>query len=346
MGALTITMRDVARRGGVSQATVSLCLAHSPLANAATRERIRTLAQTMGYRTNPLVAAHMRTRRRPASKSVRPVLAVINTQATRLGWRHGRAQVLLQMWQGVQQRITAQGYTLQEFWLYEPNISNARLSDILRHRGIPGVLFGPSSNSELTLEMKWDDLAAVRLGSGCVSPALHRMVNNQYQTTVAAVQACAAEGYRRPGLMVREELNRYHERQWEAGYDVACKHLGVVTPLPILFQGAANEPAVFDRWLHQHQPDVVLDVSEDDGLKHLRRLGRQVPRDIGFVTLCSPALGSPLSGMVQDGVVIGARAVDWLIQLVESNERGLPERPMTQSTVPQWNAGQTLRAQA
>src|SRR5262245_36019894 len=46
------TITDIAQKAGVSYATVSRALGNSPLVNAATKERIQTIAQEMGYHVN------------------------------------------------------------------------------------------------------------------------------------------------------------------------------------------------------------------------------------------------------------------------------------------------------
>ncbi|RMI06987.1 LacI family DNA-binding transcriptional regulator [Cellulomonas triticagri] len=56
------TSRDVARRAGVSQATVSYALGGSAKISAGTRERVLAAAEELGYRPN-LAARSMRTRR-------------------------------------------------------------------------------------------------------------------------------------------------------------------------------------------------------------------------------------------------------------------------------------------
>jgi DNA-binding LacI/PurR family transcriptional regulator len=56
-----ITMADLAKRAGVSEATVSRALADSPLIAQKTRKRIQEIAARSGYRVNP-VASSLRSR--------------------------------------------------------------------------------------------------------------------------------------------------------------------------------------------------------------------------------------------------------------------------------------------
>jgi LacI family transcriptional regulator len=58
-----VTLQDVADRAGVHRSTVALALRDHPRIPADTRELIRALAEKLGYRKNPLVAALMRSRR-------------------------------------------------------------------------------------------------------------------------------------------------------------------------------------------------------------------------------------------------------------------------------------------
>src|SRR4051812_23897972 len=59
-----VTTHDVARRAGVSQATVSLVLSGNPRARvaAATRERVMEAAEALGYRPNILARGLVRGR--------------------------------------------------------------------------------------------------------------------------------------------------------------------------------------------------------------------------------------------------------------------------------------------
>jgi len=48
--------------------------------------------------------------------------------------------------------------------------------------------------------------------------------------------------------------------------------------------------------------------------------------------------------VLQDGEVIGAVAIDQLIGAVERNETGIPDHPITHTTLGRWNPGRTVRA--
>ena len=73
-----ITMRHVAERAGVTQATVSMALANHPRISAETRARIRALAERMGYQPNAYISVLMRARRRRRPVQDRPVLALVS----------------------------------------------------------------------------------------------------------------------------------------------------------------------------------------------------------------------------------------------------------------------------
>jgi DNA-binding LacI/PurR family transcriptional regulator len=337
------TMRDVALRAKVSVSTVSLALRNSPLVAEATRAHIRGLAEQLRYRTHPLVAAHMRSRRKPKAGIRAPVLALVDTQRERHGWRDNRTTLLRQMLAGARAQAATRGYQAREFWLHEPGMSHARFSDILHARGIHGVLLGPSSDLHLELALTWDWFSVVRLGSARVSPLLHRVINDHYQSTTLAAQRLAQLGYRRPLLVVREPLSECHERRWEAGLQTACAHLPGMRPVPALLPPKDPESPTIRHWLDRHRPDVIIDADERNVMDQLSKVGLRPPDDISVLSLSAPMMGGPISGCVQDGHAMGAAAIDLLISMIERNETGVPAMPMTLSTYSAWNPGETLR---
>lgn len=336
-------MRDVAAHCGYSQPTVSLALSNSPRLPEATKRRIQAAAARLGYRTHPLVAAHMRSRRKPASTTAGPVLALLNPQLTADGWRKSTATVLRQMHAGAAARALERGYRTHEFWLHGEGLSHARLSDILRARGISGILVGPASNLELDLALDWDAFSSVQLGSAHLRPPLHRVVNDHYHSAVLAIQQCHALGYRRPGLVLQTSLSLRHDRRWEAGYLMGCRLCPGMSPVRTLLLETMEASDRFLRWFHRHRPDVVIEATERTFFEHLRSAGIAVPKKVGVVSLGAPTLRGTISGTVQDGAAMAADAIDLLISLIERNATGIPSRQITQMTASTWNPGSTVR---
>ncbi len=339
-------MREVAQCARVSTSTVSLALRNSPLVAAATRELIRTLAAEIGYRVNPLVAAHMRTRRKPAGREAGPVLAIVDTQRRRHGWRDNRTSMVRQMLAGARAQAAVRGYATREFWLHEPGLSHARFSAMLRARGISGMLLGPSSDLDLRLDLTWDWFSVVRLGSARVEPPLHRVVIDHFEVGMRAAQNAYALGFRRPLFPIRELFSKAHDRRMEGGFHTTWSHLPRVRRAALPATDGLATAADLERWLRQYQPDVIIDTEERHLLGLLTAGGWRVPDDARVFSLCAAEPGGTLSGCVQDGEAMGRAGIDLLVTLVERNETGVPALPVTLSTGSVWNPGRTLGAGA
>jgi len=54
-----VTQREIARAAGLSQTAVSLALRNGSGVSRATVERVRVVAQRLGYRPDPLISALM-----------------------------------------------------------------------------------------------------------------------------------------------------------------------------------------------------------------------------------------------------------------------------------------------
>ena len=336
-------MRDVARRARVSTSTVSLALRNSPLVAEATRAQILGLAAAVGYRVNPFVAAHMRTRRKPHAGVAAPVLAIVDTQRHRHGWRENRTTTVRRMLAGARVQAAARGYETREFWLHEPGLSQERFSAMLRARGITGILLGPSSDLHLELKLAWEWFSVVRLGSARVEPPLHRVVIDHFDLGMRAAQQAHELGFRRPLFPMREPFSKAHDRRMQSGFQSAWSHLPKVGPVGMpTTEGLADGPSL-ERWMRRYRPDVIVDNEERHLLDRLRAGGWRVPEEIGVLSMCAGISGGPLSGFVQDGDSMGIAGVNLLIAMIERNETGVPAVPVTLSTTAIWNRGETLR---
>jgi DNA-binding LacI/PurR family transcriptional regulator len=338
-----VTMKTIAAQAGVTQATVSMCLANNARISQRTRMRVLSIADRLGYRPNPYVSALMRIRRQGHGQLDRPVLALVNGLGSASGWRDTAAITVRQMRDGAMERAALRGYRTQEFWLHQDGMSAERFSSMLHARGITGLILGPMSPGEAPPALRWENFAAVRLGVPLPALNITSVCNDHFFSGLQAIRECHARGYRRPGLVIlRMHRERFHGR-WDGGCEVSPHLLkGIKLAKPLLLEGW-DDLAAIGAWLKREKPDVVVSPGQEELYRNLLKLGYRLPHDLGLATLACPEKGHAASGIWQNGHLIGAVAVDTLISMLERNERGLPEQARAIMIEGVWNEGKTLR---
>lgn len=337
-------MKVVAAHAGVTQATVSMCLANNPRISAATRERVQAIALKLGYEPNPYISTLMRIRRQGRPLKERPVLALVCAQRSADGWRNHASVTIRQMREGALARAAERGYRAQEFWLHCDGMSNERFSQILHARGIHGLLISPLADGDAPPALRWEHFTTVSLTVPMPSLNVTTVCSDHYFSSLQAVRECHRRGYCRPGLVLKRSHHLRFEGRWQAGYLVSPQMLpGLRVCDPLYLENWDQETPALLQWLEREQPDVILSPGCDVLQSVLAREGWGVPKDIGLAWLACTRLGHPCSGIFQNGPLIGATAVDTLISMIERHERGLPRHATTLMVEGQWNAGQTLR---
>ena len=339
-----VTMKTIALRAGVTQATVSLALAHNPRIPVTTRERIQAIARELNYHPNPYVSTLMRLRRQGKPLRGQPVLAMVCALRREDGWREHPAPTIRQMRTGALERAALRGYGTQEFWLHRDGMSNERFSEVLHARGIRGVLLSPPAEGDPPPSLKWDYFSTVSLSVPLPALSVTTVCNDHYFSSLTVVRECHRRGYRRPGLL----LHRLHpvrfQGRWEAGFLVAGSMLpGLKAARPMYVDDWEDADAILG-WLRREEPDVIITPGAGRLRRLLSRAGYRIPADLGLALLACPGLGDEHAGIYQNGAMIGALAVDALINLVERHERGLPAQATTLMVEGVWNEGSTLRA--
>lgn len=338
-----VTMKAVATHAGVTQATVSMSLAGNRRIPPATRERIRTIAQKLGYRPNAYISALMRQRRQGRAHNDRPVLALVNNLDRAEAWRSHVSPAIRQMREGAIERATQRGYRAQEFWLHQEGMSPDRFSEMLHARAIQGILLGPMPDNLPALKLKWDYFAVVALVVPQPRLTVTTVCNDHYFSVLQAIRECHSRGYRRPGLIMHWPHRERFQGRWNAGYLVA-RHLipGIRLVKPLFFDDHPK-PGLLQQWLKSQKPDVIISGAIGDSVQTmLVQMGWRIPEDVGLVWLACPEMGHPISGIYQNSPLIGATAMDTLISMVERSERGLPAQASTIMIEGLWNPGRTL----
>lgn len=341
-----VTMKTIAVQAGVTQATVSMSLANNPRIPAVTRDRIRAIAEKLGYHPNPYVSTLMRIRRQGKPLKDRPALALVCAQRSADGWCNHTSATIRQMREGALQRAAVRGYRAQEFWLHRDGMSNERFSEMLHARGIRGVLLGPLAEGDPPPVLRWDYFAAVSLSVPLPALTVTTVCNDHYFSSLQAVRECQRRAYRRPGLILHRTHQHRFQGRWQAGFLVAgdlFPDLDLVAPL---YVDRWDDATTVMRWMRREDPDVIISPNAPDLRVLLGKAGWRVPRDVGLVWLACTGPGDALSGIWQNGTGIGALAVDTLISLLERHEHGLPAQATTLMLEGQWNEGTTLRPPA
>ena len=333
-------MHQIAERAGVGKATVSLALRDDPRLRPETRRRIQKLALKMGYRTNATVAnlmAQLRASRTPKYQATLGLLNVSSDPKTLTGLCTFREWA-----KGCQERAVQLGYGLDPFWLHEPGISPSRLAKILESRNIRGLIVAAlldRSGLPDEFDVIWRRFACVVVGVSPASPPLNFSSNDQYSTSLNAVQRLWAYGYRRIGLVLSPEVDAMVDRRFSAGFWASLESLDGSERIPT-FPFHQSREMSFRAWYAQHHPDAIVCIH--DQVKHwITEMHIKIPDEVGLAHLDRHDDLADWSGMHQNNTLVGAAAIDMLVGQLHRNEVGLPEFPKSSLIQSTWIDGPT-----
>lgn len=333
-------MRDIARRAGVHASTVSRALRNDPRISPAQRQKIIRTAQDLGYRSNPLIAALMTARRTRSVTTYRATLGFLKKHAASEAAWFGRTYG--QLLSGAHARALAQGYHLEEFNLADPELTPRRITEILVHRGVHGLLVAPLHSVQDSVELDWSHFCTVAVGFSLQQVPVSRVAHNHFSGLTLATRHCRSLGHRRLGLVLQERVAEKVEKRWVAAALLDQSEQPATDRIEPLLLDTWDE-ATFAAWFRQHRPEVILGVNLGDVPRWLGRLGCRVPRDVGLVSLDRRASDRGFAGIDQNYARVGGNAVDVLIGMLYRNERGLPDQPATVLSDGTWIDGRSLR---
>jgi LacI family transcriptional regulator len=150
-----VTVREIAAKAGVHFTTVSLALHNNSRLRAETRERVRKIAEEMGYQPDPMLSALNAYRLAKGTPHYKATIGWINNWPDR--------EALLahagfhEYYQGACERANELGYTIEEFWLREEGMAPSKLQRILKARGIQGVLLPPQPSANMQPPIDFTD---------------------------------------------------------------------------------------------------------------------------------------------------------------------------------------------
>lgn len=333
-----VSIRDIANQLGVHHTTVSLALRDSPLLKRATKEKIQTLAQELGYRPDPMLSALSAYRQSKRPAAFHGVL----------GWIHSWPSLKQQLevptyrdyFEGARNHAERLGYSLREFWVIEPGMTPAKLQRILRARNVQGLLISPQPVSRTDLGLNFDEVCAVAFGYSMQPAILHLVTSRHDQVIDLLLENIYRLGYRRPGFCVAMPSDSGNNNLWAAKWAHFLSEHPEVTPIPRLSDDGTKS---LSKWLRQYKPDVLVGFSHL--LPIIESMGYRVPEDIGLASLAVDRRDPRISGIDQNDTIIGRAAIDVLVGIMHRGQKGPPDVPIRTLVDGNWFEGETLRQQ-
>lgn len=318
-----ITLQQIARAADCSLATVSYALRDDPRIRPETRTAVQKIAKQLGYRPNPRFAAlmsHIRNSR-PVAAGERIAFVWVHTSRA----ESAKDPFLQRVFLGAKARAEALGYELEQFWTAERGMTDRRLSQVIKSRGIVGLLLSPVIHeAEVTLDLEWSCFAPAVIGSARWSPELHHAGHHHYLAMRMTLEKLAAAGCRRPMAILEADVNERARRAWEAAF--AVFHPTRAAAAELLWIGLPEDRRVVAQRLKANRPDAVV-VSDPATIQRFRALNIGGAADLPVFNLHWLPSAPEVGGVDQSYDMVAANAVDLVVSQLNSNETGAPAWP-------------------
>jgi len=313
-----ICQKTLADSLNLSQSTVSLALRDNATISKATRERVKKLAEEMGYVPDPMLRSlsQYRQAKRPVNfQSVIPWLhSDIDLNA------HGSNSPWGLMLQGAERRCEQTGFRLEPTWLGASHISPERLERKMFERGILGAILSPHGEKSDWLEhLSKFSISIVAVGSnGDRICPLDHVSPDHYQNARKLIGRIEGQGPARVGVCLPHRLDRFILKQYSSVFRrVSLQNRKC--DWSVFDYDNQLEPERFSEWFDSFDPEALVFANYSHYLESLRLLSPEMRTRVESmrcnllcVSVDDHANGCLLSGIDEHLEEVGAAAVDML----------------------------------
>jgi LacI family transcriptional regulator len=335
-----VTLRDVGRVAGVSAMTVSRALRKDAHVSAATAMRICKIAREMKYQPDPHLTALAAYRKQLRPPKNQEVIAYLTTDSSREGYK--RTRIGNESLRGACLRADEFGYRVEPTWLPDLIRQHHDPSDVLRARGIRGVILARMGRVGMTVDLDWDRFSCVAIGYSLLKPTLHVIASHFFHNLCRSFDELIAIGYKRPALLLSADLDFRTGHQFQGAFLYKQQSLPAACRLPILWTESAKQSENLEIYRSNFDPDAILSAWPSTRAV-LTTLGLQPPIDIGYINLNIVRKEDSVSGIFQNVLEIGATAVSRLNVMLQYGEKGIPLLPDVTALSGEWYPGSTLQ---
>ncbi|WFB36347.1 LacI family DNA-binding transcriptional regulator [Kiritimatiellota bacterium B12222] len=336
---MKVTIKDIAKRAGVSHPTVSRALRNDPQISKATTERIQKLAEEMGYRPDPAMTAltAYRTSVNPVYRLEKLAVLCASKRVASLP-DHIQEQIL-----GIQTRSKELGFDAEIFKVGESEKEQIQLGKILYNRGIRGVIV--TALPWQISAFPWGKFCAVGIGENAEPLGLHYVHGDHDHAISTTYKMLREQGYENIGYCNIQASEKRNRHLFFASY-LKQRMLDGQEMLPPLLYSKGDYSELLP-WCRTHGFDAIM-INDSDLLNFLNEAGVRIPEDLGVAGLgasIKEVASSHVSTYVLERQRLGRRAVDFMQSMIHKNEIGLPSSAARYvlSTRGYWREGRTLR---
>lgn len=310
-------LADIAKALNLSKSTVSRALRGSPQISLATRQKVSETAAAMHYVPDPissLLGQRKGGKRTPFNIGALSVNPLDLPSLIETGKRYGYEVIAI---------------TLTE------DLTPKRLAQVLKARGVRGVIVGSSYSKRLANtypwnEIPWDEFAWVQFREFHTSFPLHRIIANALRSSLTLLEAVYAKGYRDILIVHLDPRNsRTTARQHAAALHFAALHPDTRLRYHITDEGAFSIAG-------QAKPEVLI--------LHTW-LWRLLPEDwktIPWASFSVPQGRIEVAGIRESTKDLHEAAIDFLDLLLRRDDRGIPHTRHTLLIDGTWHDGASL----
>lgn len=325
------------------------------------RKRIVAEAERLGYAPNAVASELMAMVRAGRQRSPGEVIAFINTfqEDPTLMKRISSFRLFFE---GAVEYAAQFGYIVEEFRASDFKRNPARLDQVLKARGVRGVLVGPRWFDEPDIHLDWPAYSCVLVGETSYGAGIYRVCNHHPQTVELALTRMAALGYKRIGLELMANYESVRHFDHLAGVAPAERQVGEKArffvrmnpdkPIPDIDQVPPeqrnNVALVYNtehrlpelaKWANQQQLDALVTLRGYEP-QQICQITGPTGRPMGYARLSVEA-GDGCAGVDQHSIDIGRTALDLLRGLLHSGNRGVVPRPRIVLVEGEWFDGPT-----
>jgi len=312
------TIHDIARELQISASTVSRALNDNPRISLKTKEKIKTLALSLGYRPNTL-ASNLRNKK---SNTIGIVVPLIN--------RHFFSSVI----SGVEDIAYKAGFTVvisQSNDLAQKEIDIVQSMFANRVDGLIISIAMQTSTFEHLKLFRKKHIPLVFFDRAVPEIETDKIVVDDFAGGFRVTQHLIDQGYKRIGhLAGPQNLTTYFDRK--NGYIDALQKNGIAFDESLIHINKLTSDdgilAVKQLMSLPNPPDALFcgnDTTALSAMIYLRDLGIRIPEDVGIVGFSnepfSKVVSPSISTIAQPGFEMGQKAAELIIQKIGNKER-------------------------